>query len=241
MDKYVNIGSRIIECRKKKRLSQKGFLASIMEESGCCDDMSDATLSKIEQGDSLPSAEFLVGLNRTFFVTPDYILFGEERLPVFQLADTLKRLSENEFERFFTLLCDLSEKWAHPAKPKNTAHRSADGNPIILDVSRRLQEVRKQKHLNQSELAKLLGVSRNTVSANERILERKPNGNQYLFPPMHYIYTFCQKLDVSASYILDAYCGISPRLFRFQEALPDFSHSTQLQLVKKILQQLNLA
>ncbi len=241
MYKYSKIGNRVLALRegmnKGKGWSQKRLLAELVQEGGCCANMSEGTLSKIEQGKTLPPTDFLIGLDTIGVATPDYILFGEERLPVYRLSGILTGMREDTFWGFWDKLCEVvaSTPQDSPCPSPSFEKPGEWTEAAIIDVSRRLREIRKLRHLKQKQVAKRLGVYHNTVSANERILDLPFEREQSDLPSTSYILTFCREMDVSAAYLLDSYFGIPKRLLAVQSILADFSYSTQCQLVEKFL------
>ena len=67
-------------------------------------------------------------------------------------------------------------------------------NNINKEVSgKRLKEFRKEKNLTQEKLAKILNISRTTITEYER-------GTNIIATP--FLYTICKKYNISADYLL---------------------------------------
>lgn len=241
MSKYEEIGNRVLALRegmgKGKGRSQEELLAELVHDGGCCANMGKGTLSKIEQGKGLPPTDFLIGLDTISVATPDYILFGEERLPVFQLSGILSSMTEDTYwdfiDKLYRVVASTPLDSPCPNQPLDKPGEWTEA--AIIDVSRRLREIRGLRHLRQKDVAKLLSFSRNEVSANERILDVLLGCKQSYLPSTSYILAFCQKMDTSAAYLLDSYFSIPRRLLAVQSVLADFSYNTQCQLVEKIM------
>lgn len=228
MYKYAEIGNRVRHLREKVGCTQQALIDKLATHGGCCAHMRKGTLSKIESGQLLPSAEFLVGLDTVGIATPDFILFGAERLPVFQLSEILDGMTCGEFDRLLEQL--YAQAGTICAKEPVECSEEA-----ISNVSRRLREIRKLRHCTQEQTALLLAFSRNTISANEKILDVPSGGNKAILPRSSHLLTFCQKMDISAAYILGAFQSIPDKLCVVQSVLEDFPYETQCQLIQKIL------
>ena len=228
MYKYAKNGNRVRQLREKKGFTQQALIDELALERECCSPISKSTLSKAESGKALLPTEFLVGLDAAGIATPDFVLFGEERLPVFQLSGILEGMTSGEFDRFLDQLYAKTDTIC-AEEPTECLEEA------ISEVSQRLREIRKLRNLSQLEAEKLLGFSRNTVSANERIPNIHSDGKKAILPKSSYLSTFCQKMSISAAYILGAFQSIPDRLCAVQSILEDFPYDTQCQLIREIL------
>ena len=64
---------------------------------------------------------------------------------------------------------------------------------VVMSYNNRLKYVRENKSLKQAEVAKMLDIKQQQYSEYERGFRQMP---------INYLVRFCQKLDVSADYIL---------------------------------------
>lgn len=218
----ADIGKRIAACRSIPKRSRAEFLRS--------DDLqgtiSEGTLCKIEKLGQLPPAEFLTALDTAHLGTPDYFLFGEERLPVCRLTDRINSLSVWQFDRFYDRFIELVQEYPEDAVEISDQQEVADDTDnLVSECSLRFKEIRKLRNLTQEETALLLSVNHNTVYANE---------HREQLPKTHYLLAFCGEMKVSASYILGTHNSLPHRLQLIQGLLDSCSYATQERLIQNI-------
>jgi transcriptional regulator with XRE-family HTH domain len=74
------LGTRLVELRKEKKLTQQGLVEKLQEFLDQDEPMSPLTISAYENGNRLPTLVTLIALSRIFNVSADYLL-GIDRIP----------------------------------------------------------------------------------------------------------------------------------------------------------------
>lgn len=213
MNNYSQIGKRVHSCRKGKGYSLESFRTRLIDERRFDIGGTVGTLSRIEAGELLPSVELLIAMDGTGFATPDWILFGEERLPVFHLKEIVRHMDSPAFYDF--------EEVCDSLVPEED---NFFDNLVEIQVSMRFREIRKHLGLTLGKAASRLAMNLNTVSQHERSDK---------FPEAKYLLAFCREFGASASYILGTYNSLPERLLEIQELLGACSFEMQGDFVRK--------
>ena len=96
---YIEMGKRIVACRKQKNISQE-YLA---EQTG----LSVQAISTAERGTKAIRPENLLKISRILGVSADYLLSGEtteDNLRVSAIANKLKSLSDEQVQAILALI-----------------------------------------------------------------------------------------------------------------------------------------
>lgn len=213
MNNYLQIGKRVHSCRKGKGYSLESFRTRLIDEGRPEIGITVGTLSKVEAGAMLPPVELLIALDMTGFASPDWILFGVERLPIFQMEEAVRHMNSSAFSTFADECASLASE----------VDDSSDDLDEIC-VSMRLREIRKHIGLSQREAASRLAMNLNTVSQHERSDK---------LPDTKYLLAFCREFGASASYILAAYGSLPVRLLQIQTLLHACPFEKQGDFVRK--------
>lgn len=211
------IGNRIRIIREEKHLSEDAFLEKVFGKNAFFSkNFTSGMLSKIENGTYLPPVELLYAIDQKQFGTSDQILFGEELLPVWELQEILGQLKNEIFDKFINILERVLPQ------PKWDTSILEDENLSLCSL--RFREIRKAMGLNQSEMANRLGVSKNTVYSNEKLVD---------YPKTQYLLNFCIKNKCSSVYLLDTFESLPYRLQVMQVILSAYSYQEQRIMVQK--------
>lgn len=215
---YLNtIGKRIRTLRNDKRLSLKSMAEDMLVAYG--DKISESTISRIENDNELPSADFLVAIaNSTNFVeSPNRILFGTDSKEVGKLKHLINISRTSAYATFIQFCEEVISNMELDAPDINI-----DDDSDICDCSLRIKEIRKYCGFKVAEIAKICGISDKSFYKKET----SPD-----LPSTKFLMDFCRATGVSADYILlNDFLDLPSELRCF---LGDFSYASQMILISK--------
>lgn len=203
------IGLRIRSFWDNNGHKPKGFRDHLMDKGELDSGITVGTLSKVQAGKMLPPIELLIAMDAADFATPDMVLFGEERLPIFQLQEIVQRMDTKAFEKFADACSSLT------SEPKDYGE---------IWIAERFREIRKREGLSLAATADRLSVNINTVNWHEKTDS---------LPRTRYLFKFCREFNVSAAYILGVNKKLPARLRPLQELIYDCSLDEQSSFIRR--------
>lgn len=243
------IGTRICSLRKningKESISMKKFIEKLNSEDIYFDtyfysetdikiSYGKSVVSKIENGEMLPSTDYLYLVHKRFNKSLDYLVFGHTLSEIEEFQMIYKRMYEEVQESFVYECVDMAEE---------KFQRDYDCDDIFVDYRIRLNEVRKQickqKRITQLEFCKLMGLSKNTMekyhsTKNERYTEKYV---EYRNTALYYLIPFCSSTGVSLDYLLEGTYFDELYPAELSEALRYYNYDNQLCILKMWLKE----
>ena len=165
---YLEMGRRIKQARSSKRLTQRQLANMI--------GVSVTFISQIERGKSKTSVHNLYYIVNVLQVSFDYLISGKSnteahKVIATELIDIFNLIPNKKKAIIFNLANDIFSLRANDAKiarETGAEFRKEDKREFHTFLGKRIKQIRKDKRLLQSDLAKKGGISINFVSQIER-------------------------------------------------------------------------
>lgn len=164
------IGERVKDVRLSQKLTMSEFGRELFGEN---DTEQNQRIFKLESGTVLPTVAFLTSLNEKFDISPEYILFGEIDPKIKRLYDALRsrRIGQKiavKCEKLALKICPFFtssyEERDFCEDEDYLGYVDSDDQDNTNICSLRIKKLFKLHNLKQSEVAKILRVSKSTVS-----------------------------------------------------------------------------